>query len=229
MRYIVALVALVLTADALNACQCGHRPDAKDARDGATAIFEGAVTARRMVLAREHDWFFPVPEYEFRVARAWKGVLAPIIRLLGGYSNCAYVFRANTSYLVFVGHHWERPERLSSSICDPTKPVSDATSDFAVLGKPIIGFSQTPSRRSVTAERLQAWAIAGIAVGANLLWHTNESPRVVISRHTGRNSCQSVLHYIDIQYRQLPSLASCHRSIDGRNLGGDRKPTRCWL
>ena len=132
------------------------------------------MVSRRMVLAQDHEWFFPVPEYEFRVARAWKGVLAPTIRLLGGYSNCAYVFRANTSYLVFAGHHWERPGLLSSSICDPTKPAVEATSDFGALGEPTAAFTPTGGRANVTAERIQAYAVAGIAVAGNLLRHTSD-------------------------------------------------------
>lgn len=174
MKRIAALIAFLLIATSVSACQCGRRPPAQEALRDAAAVFEGSVVSRRMVLAQEHEWFFPVPEYEFRVSRAWKGVSAPTIRLLGGYSNCAFVFREGTSYLVFVGRHWERPDRFSSSICDPTKPVSEASSDFSALGRPGVVFGNTYVRRSVTAERMRSYVIAGVAVFGNSLRHTSD-------------------------------------------------------
>ena len=191
MKRIAALVALLLIARALSACQCGHRPPVAEALRDAAAVFEGKVVNRRMVLAQEHEWFFAVPEYEFRVSRAWKGVAAPTIHLLGGYSNCAYVFRKDTSYLVFVGPHWERPDRLSSSICDPTKRVSEASSDLSSLGTPTVVFVNTNFGRRVTADRMRAYVIAGAAVFGNL-------------RHASERGSWS---YLDIRAAALAILA----------------------
>lgn len=174
MKRIVTFVAFLFVTESVYACQCSRRLTPQEALRSAHAVFQGTVISRRMVLAREHGWLFPVPEYEFRVSRAWKGIATPNVRLLGGYSNCAYVFRQNTSYLVFVGRHRERPDHLSSSICDPTRPASEEGASFAALGKPTVVFVKTNDRSSAAAERIQSYAIAGIAVFGNLLRHGSD-------------------------------------------------------
>ena len=172
MKLTVTFVFLLFMADSVDACQCAGRTTPEEGLRAADAVFEGRVIRRRMILAQEHGVSFPVPEYEFSVSRAWKGVAVPTIRLLGGYSNCAYVFRGNASYLVFAGRHWEAPGRLSSSICDPTRPASEAGPNIAALGTPTAVFGKTNDRGGAGVERLQAYAVAGIAVFRNLLRHT---------------------------------------------------------
>jgi hypothetical protein len=163
MKRIVAFTLLLLAPRAAHACQCGHLPSPEEGLRVSEAVFEGRVIARRMVLGEEHGWLFPVPEYEFRVSRAWKGVATPAIRLLGGYSNCAYVFREGGSYLVFAAPHWEKPGRLSSSICSPTKPVKEAGATFA----------QNPDPGHAWIERLRADFVAGVAVFGNVPRHND--------------------------------------------------------
>lgn len=141
---------------------------------GANAVFEGTVIARRMVLAREHGVFFPVPEYEFRVTRAWKGVSSPTIRLLGGFSNCATVFRKGVPYVVVASPHSEQPARLSSSKCGPTVPVEEAGAHLAILGRPAVVFARGDERRSATLERLRSLTVGGLSVFGNLLWNGSD-------------------------------------------------------
>lgn len=174
-RIVTFALLLVATARTADACQCGRRATPEIGMRTSEAVFEGRVVARRMVLGEEHGWFFPIPEYEFRVSRAWKGVTTPAIRLLGGYSNCGYVFGEGTTYLVFAAPHWEKPGRLSSSICDPTRPADEARAAVAILGKPVAVFAPDRDRSHPSLERLRADAVAGIAVFANAATRHDDS------------------------------------------------------
>lgn len=176
MRARLNLVALFLglfVVRPLVACQCAERAaDAATALEAASAVFEGTVVDVRLTFGSEHGWLFPVPEYSFAITKAWKGVSSPQIRLLGGYSNCAYTFRAGSSYLVYAGDHWEKRGRLSSSICDRTMPLAMASRDISTLGAPTVSFAPTAfTLRGRRPNRLCAYLVGGLAAYRNLAWH----------------------------------------------------------
>jgi hypothetical protein len=76
---------------------------------------------------------------------------------------------------VYAGHHSEIPNSLSSSKCEPTKHVTDASLDFAILGRPNVTFSvENPPAVPKSSSRLRAYGVGGLAAYGNILRHPTE-------------------------------------------------------
>lgn len=135
-------VLLLSSAPAL-ACKC-MLPEIAEARDDASALFEGRVVS----LERQED---PNSITDRRVTlavvRSWKALHD--VERVDVYTNsstaaCGYPFEENTSYLVYAR---ESEGRLHVSLCSRTRPVAEAEKDLVVLGAGATPVHIEPKRR----------------------------------------------------------------------------------
>jgi hypothetical protein len=174
LRVVSFVLMLIAFRSEVLACQCGAQPNVPDSLAESVAVFEGTVVATRFALGRG-AWWVPLPEYEFKVIRVWKGALPTTVGLRGLDNNCAFVFRRGVSYLVYARGHRDAPGKLTSSKCDRTKEASLVLSEIESLGRPLQQFTATNIRsQSPTGLRVRGYLVGGVALFGNLLRHPSE-------------------------------------------------------
>lgn len=114
------------------ACKCAL-PSFEAAREDASALFEGRVTA----IEQQGDDPGSVTGKQrvtLAVVRTWKSldrVERVEVFTNGSSAACGYMFAKDASYLVYAR---EDEGKLWVSLCSRTRPLSDATEDLTLLG-----------------------------------------------------------------------------------------------
>lgn len=133
----VAIFSLLMAAafsapSAAHACKCMF-PEVAPAREGATAVFEGRVTAIADEPV-EGDVGIGKKRVTLALVRTWKGLEnkeSVVVSTSASSASCGYMFEPNASYLVYADG---TEDALEVSGCSRTRPMSDAADDLAVLG-----------------------------------------------------------------------------------------------
>jgi hypothetical protein len=137
------LAALAISRGEARACDCRRLPEVSPAvRNEAAVIFVGRVVetverSEHVSTLREDGAEGSVKPLEnfavFKVERAWNGVHEERASVQTDGSDCEFVFKPGSVYLVFAD---PGPDgRPYTSICLRTKPVSDAAAILDALGE----------------------------------------------------------------------------------------------
>lgn len=135
-RAAIWMLALTLgfsAADVAFACSCAPMPAPAEARDQATAVFTGTVTAIEPDASGNYNLV------TFQIDRVWKGTKCREVTVSTGLSdlNCGYAFQAGQTYLVYAyADNSARGTKLNTNMCSRTRPVAEAGEDLAALGTP---------------------------------------------------------------------------------------------
>ncbi len=138
-------------------CECvGGTPLGREGLPAWSAVFLGYVTNIRLLTSKDpvrgnESTFDEQAEVTFRVHRAWKGVDRQTVSVLTATHapvSCGYPFEVGQYYLVYArlpadGHVME------TSLCTPTKELSQAGNEIAALGAPAFE-AETGSGSSAT-------------------------------------------------------------------------------
>ena len=141
----IAIVFAFASRDAL-ACSCMNPGTPCESYGKAAAVFVGTVTGVRdstQQIAKEVaerrklgdlgglDWG-PMA-FKFSVEQAYLGVAGSEVEIFtgNGAGDCGFRFQPGQRYLVYA---YRYKDRLSTSICQRTKPFNKATEDIAFLG-----------------------------------------------------------------------------------------------
>ncbi len=157
------------------ACKCIF-PETAPAREAATAVFEGRVTAVEEV-PPEGEVGMGMKRVTLALVRTWKGLEnkeSVTVSTNASSASCGYDFEPNTSYLVYAGGS---EAALDVSGCSRTRRMSDASEDLAVLGVGITPVdvkaepSAPPAAATVPTKRGGCGSMSGSAsAGASLLF-----------------------------------------------------------
>lgn len=144
---VFSLLAAVAFAapSAAHACKCMF-PEVAPAREGATAVFEGRVTAM-VDEPVDGDVSIGKKRVTLALVRTWKGLEnkeSVVVSTSASSASCGYMFEPNTSYLVYADG---TESALEVSGCSRTRLMSDAADDLAVLGAGItpVDVKNTPA------------------------------------------------------------------------------------
>lgn len=117
-----------------HACDCPESTDLQAAIDSANVVFRGKC------LEKTTNWVSSGMKYTFQVEESWVRTIEPFTVINSpGVGNCGYPFEVGKEYLVYVNKKFS----LKSTICDPTKPFSEAGEDLTFLG-PSLAISGSP-------------------------------------------------------------------------------------
>jgi hypothetical protein len=141
----LAAASCVLGAPrALTACDCLQlKPLSTDVRDEARVIFSGTVVEiveRNEHLTTTFDGGAKTSvqllerSVNFRVIAGWRGVTQQRVTLAADFSDCMFPFEIGRPYLVFAVRNAQG--RPSTSICQRTKSLAEATEVLRMLGAP---------------------------------------------------------------------------------------------
>lgn len=130
MRITTALLGLIVSTAAADACDCAPPPPPKKALEQAAAVFTGKVVG---IDADEKGSFNVVTFY---VENAWKGVDRKTITISTAKNGaaCGYGFKKDGTYLVYC-HPAKPGGGLWTGLCSRTRPLADAAADFEEIGK----------------------------------------------------------------------------------------------
>lgn len=135
-----SFIWLLLAATVGLGCTCqrnilgiekSEKNQVREARKYADVVFSGIVTE---IIVDEKARTF---EARFKVLESWKGVEAKTISLFGGSECCfcEYMFEVGESYLLYASARVGYKNKLGTTICSRTKPLSKAEIDLKYLGK----------------------------------------------------------------------------------------------
>lgn len=139
------VIVLSLAGRNAMACTCMNPGAPCESYGKAAAVFVGTVTGvrdterptkdvnerRKLEDQGEIDWH-PMA-YKFSVEQAYLGIAGSEVEIFTGRGggDCGVVFQNGQRYLVYA---YRYKEKLSTSICQRTKPFNRATEDIAFLG-----------------------------------------------------------------------------------------------
>jgi hypothetical protein len=138
-RTLATLASVVLTVlgvvvlyppKCVHACSCIAPPGPKKALSSSEAVFSGEVAGieKKEAATSRHPGTVTV---SLRVSEVWKGPERSTLEVSmpSQESACRYPFEEGQEYLVYASGR-----DLGVSLCSPTKPLSKAGEDLAVLG-----------------------------------------------------------------------------------------------
>jgi hypothetical protein len=137
---LLSFVWLLLAATVALGCTCqrnifgtvkSEKEQVKEERKYSEVVFSGIVTE---IIVDEKAHTF---EARFKVLESWKGVERETISLFGGTECCfcEYMFEVGESYLVYASARVGYQNKLGTTICSRTKPLSQAATDLKYLEK----------------------------------------------------------------------------------------------
>ena len=135
-----SFIWLLLAATVALGCTCqrnlwgiakSEKDQVKEARKYSDVVFVGMVTE---IIVDEKARTF---EARFKVLESWKGVETETVSLFGGTECCfcEYMFELGESYLLYASARVAYKNKLGTTICSRTKPLSKAAIDLRYLGK----------------------------------------------------------------------------------------------
>jgi hypothetical protein len=128
------MVFLSVPPESAQACSCAMAPSVQQELQRKTAVFSGRVVKLtepgKGLIRSSAD---PVTA-TFAVANVWKGEAKPQLAVYTAISSasCGFSFQMNTDYLVYASS--DGNGKLTTIICDRTKPIADASEDLTALG-----------------------------------------------------------------------------------------------
>ncbi|HKO61498.1 MAG TPA: hypothetical protein VJV03_10090 [Pyrinomonadaceae bacterium] len=139
---LLSFIWLLLAATVALGCTCqrnlwgvakSEKDQVKEARKYSQVVFSGRVTE---IIVDEKALTF---EARFQVLESWKGVETGAVSLFGGTECCfcEYMFEVGESYLLYASPRVGYQNKLGTTICTRTKPLSKAAIDLKYLGKKI--------------------------------------------------------------------------------------------
>ncbi len=166
---LVGLGLLVMVPDCASACSCAMPPGPERALTSSAAVFSGEVSAieKNEAATSRHPGTATVT---LRVSEVWKGPQRGNLEVSmpSQDSACRYPFEEGQKYLVYASGGRD----LEVSLCSPTKPLSKAGADLAVLGdgeKPRDGGAEALTDTSGFVPARAIVGVAGLAMAASLL------------------------------------------------------------
>lgn len=136
---LAVLVALLwLAAPAALACSCMVPPPPLEALAQVDAVF--TAVAERVERAEVDTGYGMLPRkrVELRLEAVWKGMpegdSVTVWTGLGG-GDCGFAFEEGKSYLVYARRHDDG--RLTTGLCDRTRPREGADEELDALGEPV--------------------------------------------------------------------------------------------
>lgn len=119
----------------VSACSCVMPPPPEEALNSADAVFSGEVVDivdnKGMLNGNGVTVYFEVDE-------SWKGINKSEVSVTTGYNDgdCGFPFEVGQSYLVYASTgDMYRSNALSTTICQRTTNLANATEDLNVLGE----------------------------------------------------------------------------------------------
>jgi len=137
-RHLVVVLFVLLACDAVYACSCVPARPPCNYYGEATAIFLGRVvgSAERKSYIDEHGnkTVYDVGTIRFLVQENYKGAPGYEVEIHSGTGggDCGYWFLRNESYVVYAYKNAD-DNKLYTSICTRTNPVSEAAEDLEFL------------------------------------------------------------------------------------------------
>ncbi len=119
-------------ADTSNACSCVEKPSVEKDFSQKTAVFSGKVIKIVNASSRISQSSWDSKAVLFQVDTVWKGDLPSQVLIYTAISepSCGYPFEINKEYIVYAGGE---VEHLTTTICDRTDLLSNATEDINKL------------------------------------------------------------------------------------------------
>ena len=121
---------LAVFSSNVNACDC--ITSGKPCHDywGAAAVFTGTVVYSSRINIKRGEYEDTQRLVRFNIEQAFRGVRADEVEVMTGLgeSDCGYGFQLGGRYLVYA---YEDGDKLSTSICSRTRPLSEAADDLA--------------------------------------------------------------------------------------------------
>jgi len=130
----LGVLALCLSSTDVSGCSCITPGPPSEAFEQATAVFVGKVIEIELMDAKNKiRGPFAGKLVQFSVERAFKGVEEHQVQILTARSeaSCGYPFEEGKIYLVYANKGED--ERLRTSICSRTQPLSRAHEDLKFL------------------------------------------------------------------------------------------------
>jgi hypothetical protein len=163
---LLSFIWLLVAAEISLGCTCqrpyfikSEKQQVKEAREYSEVVFSGTVTE---IIVDEKAHTF---EARFKVLESWKGVESETVSLFGGTECCfcEYIFEIGESYLLYASPRVGYQNKLGTTICSRTKPLSKAEIDLKYLKKKKKGGSsgQTSPVAKPTTRRLSRMASSG--------------------------------------------------------------------
>jgi 5-hydroxyisourate hydrolase-like protein (transthyretin family) len=138
---LVAAAVLLAFAERTDACSCITGAPICETFWKTSVVFAGEVLEIRDAPEPIGEALFGRRVVRFRVEKSWRGEVAGEVQVRTGTGggDCGYNFERGVTYLVYAN---VREGRLSTGICNRTKPLAEAGEDLAYLA--------TAFERSVT-------------------------------------------------------------------------------
>jgi hypothetical protein len=147
---VALIVPAFLKTSSASACSCGPQTGTpEDWLAEASAVFSGTVNAinpasrvcegdpanpANCYYAPSTSQYPPVVEVLVDVDKSWKGAGSQAVVYTNNIgATCGYPFEIGTSYLVYAYSYGYSDASLQTSICTPTKLLSDANEDLSAL------------------------------------------------------------------------------------------------
>ena len=137
---LLSFIWLLLAATVGLGCTCqrsllgiikSEKDQVKEARKYSDVVFSGIVT--ELIVDEKARTF----EARLKVLESWKGVETETVSLFGGTECCfcEYMFEVGESYLLYASARVGYQNKLGTTICSRTKPLSQAAIDLKYLRK----------------------------------------------------------------------------------------------
>jgi hypothetical protein len=122
-------------------CLCGAPRTSKESLARADAVFTGQVVSIQEVTPAQanHTNRWARMKVTISVSKVWKGEIPARVEVYTGLSTneCGYPFVRGSNYLVYTDRVVEegvRTAKLSTTVCDRTRPYGKAGEDLRALG-----------------------------------------------------------------------------------------------
>ena len=135
-QLLLSLFLIFLSFQALRACDCPDTPHMDSVIANSNVIFRGKC------IDKNTNWVSSGMKYTFAIEESWVRTIEPFTTInspSAGAGSCGYPFQVGEEYLVYVNKKFS----LKTSLCDPTKPLSEAGEDLEYLG-PGLEISASP-------------------------------------------------------------------------------------
>lgn len=134
---VVGLAGLAAAPESCLACSCAQPKPPAEARDSATAVFQGRVVAIAEGSGAQN---LPQRRITMRAMTSWRGDVPAEVAIYTaqGSAACGYSFEVGSEYLVYAytgtGGVGGTTDALNTNLCNRTRLIADAAADLAVLG-----------------------------------------------------------------------------------------------
>ena len=152
MKQLFLLLIFSVSFQWILACDCKSHTNLQTAIDSANVVFRGTC------LEKTTNWVSSGMKYTFKVEASWVRTIEPFTVINSPVvGNCGYPFQVGKEYLVYVNKKFS----LKSTICDPTKPYTEAAEDLELLG-PGLAISSSPGSGTLKVTMIVLTILGGL-------------------------------------------------------------------